>query len=388
MLVILRIVTVPLSFAKLLPGVVRFLNQNGCAVQMAGADGALVAGVEAREQARYHRLPLTRKLTLIADLNALWQTYRLIRRLRPQIVHTETPKAGLIGMLAARLAGVPVRIHTVAGLPLMQRRGWLRQLLIGIERLTYGCATHVYPNSAGLRQYIQTTFYDHPTKLRVLGRGSSNGVDTAWFCRTPALDAQAQTLRQTLGIGPDAFVWVFVGRLVRDKGINELVEAFAGLGSAGGSRLLLVGPFEDDLDPLLPRTRQQIEQRADILTTGYQDDIRPYLLVADALVFPSYREGFPNVPMQAACLEMPMILSDINGCNEIVTHEQNGLLVPPGNVNALKTAMHRLMTDVPLRQRLRQHTRQPMVDHYAQEQIWQHWLTAYKQHLSERGIQP
>ncbi len=383
---LLRITTVPTSLQTLLRGQMRFMQTNGLIVSMASANGDGLSDLENREGCRHYVLPLTRQLTPFRDLWAVWVTLRLIWHLRPDIVHTHTPKAGLVGMLAAWLARVPVRLHTVAGLPLMTRQGMFRRVLIWVERLTYACATGVYPNSLALHRFIQDTISRSP-KLRVVGHGSSNGINSQHYCKTPALRQAAATLRQTYGLSPDVFVWVFVGRLVRDKGLNELVEAYEQLSRVHSSmHLLLVGPFEETLDPISASTRALIETRADIHVTGFQADVRPFLVMANALVFPSHREGFPNVPMQAACLELPMILTDINGCNEIVTNNENGLLVPPNNVLALTEAMRRLYNDQALQEQFRQRSRHVMLERYDQQKLWYQWLAEYHRHLTQKSI--
>lgn len=383
---LLRITTVPVSLHSLIRGQMRFMKEQGFTVWMASADGEGLDSLQEREGCPHYVLPLTRKITPFRDLQALWSTYRLIRRLRPDIVHTHTPKAGLIGMLAAWLARIPVRLHTVAGLPLMERQGQMQKLLIWIERLTYGCSTGVYPNSEALRRYITAHISDSP-KLRVIGRGSSNGIDSAYYCLTPALREQALELRLQFGIEAHAFVWVFVGRMVRQKGVEELIMAYSRLSqSHKNMRLLLVGPFEDDLDPISSETRAIISSRPDIIHVGFQRDVRPYLALANALVFPSYREGFPNVPMQAACLELPMILSNINGCNELVEDGESGLLVPVKDTNALYQAMLRLIDDNALQQQFRQRGRELIMAGYDQTWVWKQILAEYERCLTEKKI--
>ncbi len=385
---ILRIVTIPISFQMLISGQVRFMQSKGFTVIMASADDdndGTIERIKTHEQAPFHRLPLTRSITPLTDLNALWETIRLIRQFQPDIVHTHTPKAGLIGMLAAWLTGVPVRLHTVAGLPLMERKGLVKRLLINLEWLTYACATGVYPNSNVLLRYIEQHIYRHP-KLRVMGHGSSNGIDTQRFKRTPELEAKAQALRRQLGLAPDTFVWVFIGRIVTDKGINELIDAFCRLADQHGPmHLLLVGPYETDINPLPARTQHQIETRPDITHIGFQQDVRPYFIAANALAFPSYREGFPNVPLQAACLELPIIVTDINGCNEIIQDGENGLLVPPKDTAALYEAMLRLWQNPALRNELRHRSHRMISERYEQTWLWAQWVLEYNKLLAAQG---
>ena len=376
---VLRITTVQESLESLLKGQMRFFVEQGYQVSMASAvtKPEQLANLEAHEGCKHYELPLTRQITPIKDLLAIWKTYRLIRNLRPNIVHTHTPKAGMVGMIAAWFARVPIRLHTVAGLPLMERTGFTKQILIAVERMTYRFATEVFPNSFGLQNYI----FQHissSTKIKVIGQGSSNGINIHYFSKTEVIEQQARLLREELGLSPQAFVWIFVGRMVKDKGINELIAAFLDFEQQyPNQKLLLVGPYEQALDPLLPQTISAITAHSNIFHVGFQKDIRPYLAVADALVFPSYREGFPNVPMQAACMGLPLILSDINGCNELIINNQSGLLIPPKSSDAIFEAMQRLYLSAELRLSLAREGQRDIQEKYSQIVVWHKIKAAY-----------
>lgn len=372
---LLRITTVAESLQTLLPGQLAFMQQQGFIVWSASA------GPVPHPDCPHFRLPLTRQITPFRDGYALWKTYQLIRQLRPDIVHTHTPKAGLIGMWAAWLARVPLRLHTVAGLPLMEKRGLMRWLLTRTERLTYWFSTAVWPNSVGLETYIRQEIYDGP-KLRVIGNGSSNGIDSSHFRPDPVLTEQARTLRQQLSIAPDAFVWVFVGRIVPDKGISELILAFREVAEKmPTARLILVGQKEM-INPIGSVVNSLIVSSSDILEVGYQIDVRPYLVLADALVLPSYREGLPNVLLQAACLERPVVATNIVGCREVVVERETGLLVPPQNPFALHDAMLRLMLNAPLCRQMGYEARRLVMEKYDQQTLWRALLRGYNQALS------
>ena len=279
---------------------------------------------------------MTRKITPLQDLSCLIRLIRFFREEKPHIVHSHTPKAGIIGMLAAYFTRVPIRMHTVAGLPLMEEKGVKKRILKTVERLTYRCATHVYPNSKGLLNFIKEKSLVDKTPIKCIGKGSSNGIDTAYF--NPDLISQERhnELRKQWKIGHDDFVFLFIGRLVGDKGINELVAAFEQLANKiPTAKLVLVGPQEPLLDPLSKDTINSINHNPNIILTGYQQDVRPFFKMAQAFVFPSYREGFPNVVLQAGAMRVPCIVSDINGCNEIIENEVNGLVVPPKQIQAL-----------------------------------------------------
>jgi glycosyltransferase involved in cell wall biosynthesis len=342
--------------------------------------------VGVREGVRTAPITMTRAITPMKDLKALWQLYKLLKKEKPAIVHTHTPKAGLLGMMASRLAGVPIRMHTVAGLPLMENTGLKRRVLDFVERLTYSCATGVYPNSKHLSDFIIDNRFCNTNKLKVLGNGSSNGINTYFFQPTEELDKAACELRKKHGLTDKDFVFVYVGRLVKDKGIEELVEAYSQLKKKHPHiKLLLVGPYEPERDPLTPEIRENIEKDDTIIKAGFQSDVRPYLMISQALAFPSYREGFPNVPMQAGCFNLPAIVTDINGCNEIIEDGKNGLIIPVKNVPELYRAMERLLTDPALYLTLQSNARQTIVDRYEQKYLWELLLKEYHDQLKKHA---
>lgn len=322
---------------------------------------------------------MTREITPHKDILSLWNLYRFFKKEKPVIVHTHTPKAGVAGMLAAKMAGVPIRLHTLAGLPLLEARGSKRKLLEMVEKVTFACATKVYPNSTRIHAYVLENGFAPAEKLKVLGNGSSNGIDTSYFDPDKYGRTERALKRVELGISENDLVFVFVGRLVRDKGINELVEAFLRLKNGYSNiKLLLVGPFEDDLDPLKAETKRLIKESGSIIEVGYQDDIRPFLAVSDVLAFPSYREGFPNVVMQAGSMGLPSIVSDINGCNEIVVEGINGTIVPPKSADKIYKAMEKIFLNVQWRNELAKNSRKTIQEKYEREDVWKALLAEYK----------
>lgn len=382
---LIRITTIPLSLSVLLKDQLRYMSDHFDLLAVSSPD-KLLEQVGSREGVRTAPVTMTRAITPVKDLKALWKLYRLLKREKPTIVHTHTPKAGLLGMMASRLAGVPVRLHTVAGMPLMENTGLKRKVLDFIERLTYSCATRVYPNSKQLSNFIIENRFCKTNKLKVLGNGSSNGINTRFFQSDEDLDKAAGELRRKYGLTEKDFVFVFVGRLVKDKGIEELVEAHSELKKKYPHiKLLLVGPYEPERDPLAPATRAIIEQDETIIKAGFQSDVRPYLMISQALAFPSYREGFPNVPMQAGCFDLPSIVTDINGCNEIIEDGKNGLIIPVKRVPELQTAMEKLLTDRALYLTLQTNARKMIVDRYEQKYLWELLLKEYHDQLKKHA---
>lgn len=375
---LIRITTVPISLEKLLENQLRFMKQY-YDVTAISADLSNLERVGKLQEVPVYAIEMTRKITPWQDLKATWQLFRFFKKEKPFIIHTHTPKAGTIGMLAAKLAGVPHRLHTVAGLPLLEATGKKRKLLNFVEKITYACATKVYPNSNGLRRIIIKEQFCGQEKLKVIGNGSSNGINTSYFDPELFSVDDKQTLKTNLGITPEDFVFIFLGRLVGDKGINELMQAFRKIvAETNRVKLLLVGPFESDLDPLTSETLHEITANGSIISVGFQKDVRLYLAISDCLIFPSYREGFPNVVMQAGAMGLPSIVTNINGCNEIVIDGENGILIPVKNSNAIYEAMNKMVAENHFREKLQQNARQMIVSRYEQQVVWESILAEYK----------
>jgi glycosyltransferase involved in cell wall biosynthesis len=382
---ILRITTVPVSLHKLLQGQANYMQEKGFKIILASAHGKEIKQVEQSTGLPVHILPLTRKISPLTDLKALWKTYKLIKKEKPDIVHTHTPKAGIIGMLAAKLAGVPIRMHTVAGMPMLVSKGLKAKLLYWVEKITYYAATHIYPNSFGLLQIIIDLKLTQTDKLKVIADGSSNGIDTRYFNPEIFSTEQKKQIKKELGIAPQDFVFIFIGRLVKDKGINELADAADRLSRQYNNfKLLLIGNEEPDLDPLLPETKKIINENTSIITTGWVEDVRPYLAISNILVFPSYREGFPNVVLQAGAMRLPAIVTDINGCNEIISPNKNGIIIPVKNKEALFKAMKKILENPKIAQELSTNTRKKIQEKYEQKVIWEALYNEYQNLLSSK----
>ena len=372
---LIRITTVPISLKYLIKGQMGFMSKNGFEVTMVSADGVEVQEVIENEKCQHVIFPLTRKITPIQDLKATYKLYQFLKKEKPHIVHTHTPKAGIVGMLASYFAKVPHRLHTVAGLPLLEVTGVKRIILNFVEKLTYTCTTKVYPNSYGLKEIILKNKFTKANKLKVIANGSSNGIDTSYFKTTLYTNTEKLFLKEKLNIKANDFVFIFVGRIVGDKGINELVVAFDKLSKVKETvKLLLVGSFETDLDPLKEKTIALINTNEKIISVGFQNDVRPYFAIAKALAFPSYREGFPNVVLQAGAMGLPSIVTDINGCNEIIKEGVNGVIVPVKNEEAIYIAMNKVLTDT----KMKTSARKMICNKYEQRVVWEALLDQYK----------
>lgn len=369
-----------MSLNLLLKGQLRYLNQFYDVTAISGSDKDLDE-VQKREGVKVKAIEMSREISIFEDLVALIQLYRYFKKEKPDIVHSITPKAGLLSMIAARLAGVPVRMHTFTGLIFPYKTGGLKKVLISMDRLLAKSATHIYPEGKGVKEDL-INYRITRKPLKILANGNVNGIDTTYFNKDQISATEQENLKIKLNISPEDFVFIFVGRLVRDKGINELVAAFKNLNLNLNLKLLLVGPLEQHLDPLNPETLKEIETNPNIISVGFQAEVRPYFAVSNALVFPSYREGFPNVVLQSLAMELPAIVSDINGCNEIISQGINGLIVPAKEETLLQNAMEQLASDFELYQNLKNKTQESILP-YQQKAVWEALLAEYRSAVGE-----
>ena len=325
-------------------------------------------------------VPMERHISPLRDLRSLWRLVRVFRRERPDMVHSMTPKAGLLCMLAAWITRVPVRVHMFTGLVFPTATGVKRRILMATDRLTCACATHVLPEGEGVkRDLLDNGITRKP--IKVLGYGNCRGIDLDRFDPTLSeVQAEAAKLRK-----PEVFTFIAIGRLVGDKGINELVAAFSRLNrELPATRLILVGPQEKELDPLSPATLSEIESNPAIEAVGNQADVRPWLAAADCHVLASYREGFPNVVIEAGAMGLPQIVTDINGANEIIINGRNGVIVPPKNADAIHASMSRMATDPAFRSVLAANARPLIASRYEQSYVRRCLKEYYKEILNDR----
>ncbi|PKV50986.1 glycosyltransferase involved in cell wall biosynthesis [Aquimarina sp. MAR_2010_214] len=380
---IIRVTTVPISLGKLLQGQLKFMSQYYEIVGVASQGRDQLDLVTQDEGIRVTPVEMTRKITPVQDLKAVYKLYKIFKKEKPDIVHSHTPKAGTLSMIAAKMAGVPHRLHTIAGLPLLEAKGAKRMLLDTVEKITYGCATKIYPNSSGLNTIILENKYTSSKKLKVIGNGSSNGIDTSFFDPELYSDEKSEVLSKKLGITRDDIVIIYAGRLVTDKGINELIQAFEKINkSVDNVKLLLVGTYENDLDPLLSEVQEEIDTNSNIIMVGWQEDVRPYFAISDMLAFPSYREGFPNVVMQSASMGLASIVTDINGCNEIITEGVNGTIIPVKNTKMLHDSIMKLIEDDELRKKMAKNARNSITSRYERKYVWKELLKEYQSLLN------
>lgn len=372
MLKLIRTSTIPASLENLLKGQLKMLSKyyNVLAVSSPGDD---METIEEREGVRTIAIPMERRISLIKDFISLIRLIVLFAKERPDMVHSITPKAGLLSMLAAWITRVPVRMHTFTELVFPTATGKMQKLLIAMDRLTCFCATHINPEGEGVKRDLVN--YNITSKpLHIIANGNVNGIDLEYFDKTPEVVEKACSYKKE-----GTFTFCFVGRMVRDKGINELVHSFLRLYQKDERvRLLLVGPFEKELDPVLPEVEEHILHHPGICYMGYQNDVRPFLVASDALVFPSYREGFPNVVIQAGAMGLPAIVTDINGCNEIVLPDLNGVIIPSKDEQALYESMKYFASHPVEVERMAANARPLIASRYEQRIVWNALLDEYK----------
>jgi glycosyltransferase involved in cell wall biosynthesis len=377
---LIRVTTLPISMEKLLENQLEFMKSyfEITAIACSESEGTYLEEYGREVGIKTHTIEFTRAITPIQDLKTILKLYKFLKKKKPEIIHSHTPKAGMVSMIAAKLARVPIRIHTVAGLPLEEATGMKKILLKSIEKITYAAATKVLPNSNGLKQTLLEFNLCPEKKINIIGKGSSNGINTTYFDPEKIAEEDINNLKKELGFKGDETILIYIGRLVKDKGVNELITTFDAISRTHKNcRLLLLGYYEQDRDPLEDKTIQLIKQNPSIIERGFIKDIRPYLLLSSFLVFPSYREGFPNVVLQAAAMQLPAIVTDINGCNEIIQNNCNGVIIPKKNSKALREAMLHLIENKSILENMRLSTRNFILENFSREIIWNELLNMY-----------
>ena len=361
---IIRASTVPQSLDVFCKGMLKELSEKYEVVALSSS-GEPLDRVREREGVRTIAVPMERHISLMKDLKALLAMIKTLRKERPYMIHSMTPKAGLLFMVAGKLTGVPVRIHTFTGLVWPTSTGLKRNILMLTDKLTCACATNIIPEGQGVKNdLIAGKITKKP--LKVLGYGNVMGVDMEHFSRRP----EVLKLSEDLNLRDSSkFTFLFVGRIVKDKGINELVGAFKKLYSEYPDiRLILVGPYEDNLDPISQESRDAISAYDDIVAVGKKmgEELLAYYAAADCFVMPSYREGFPNTVLEAGAMGLASIVTDINGSREIIVDGENGMIVPPQNEERLYQAMKVMLTSQADREKLAGKARKMIADRFEQ----------------------
>jgi len=373
------IVTVPVVLETWLKGQAGFLS-NYYEVEIITSFSNTIEDIKKFENVSIKVVDLNRKINLFKDLKVLYSLIIHFIKNRPYFVYSLTPKAGLLGMMAAWIVRIPHRLHNVVGLPHLEAKGKRKQILIMTEKLTYWFATKVYCNSKNLKNEMSNKLTSK--EVTIIGNGSVNGVDTEYF-NDVLTNKEKTNIRETLNIESKDFVITFIGRIVKDKGINELVSNASKLSQKYRNlKLLLIGDYEDDLDPISDNSKILIESNNNIIHVPFQQDIRPELAITNLFVLPSYREGLPNVLLEAGSYSIPLVATNINGCNEIIIDSENGALVNPKDEEHLYAVIEKFIIDTDYYGKIKSKVRKSIIDRYAQgyylEKLLEEFLTLEK----------
>lgn len=359
-------------------GQVRFMRAQGVDVHVVASPDPGLQRFGREEGATVHPVPIKRAIDPRADLLSLGRLTRLLRDLAPDVVHTNFPKSGLLGTLAAAAVRVPARIYHMRGLRYESMEGPGRQLLKLTERTACAAAHRVVINSRSCAEQAISDGVCPPEKALVLGGGSSNGVDARGRFDPGRSPEAREITRRRLGIPADAVVYGFVGRVVRTKGIGELAQAWASLRQRSNAWLLIVGPL-DHVDPISEDLRRELEADPRVVFTGHVEETHGYYAAMDVLAFPSYREGFPNAVLEAAAMAKPVVTTDVTGCRDSVVEGKTGALVPVRSVEPLVLALAQYGDDDRLRAAHGAAARQRALDEFEPERVWQGYLDLYRQ---------
>ena len=399
---IIKTSTIPASLNTFCKGQLKMLSEHYEMVAVSSPEKEL-KWIEEREGVRTIEVPMERHISIVKDLKSLYKMIQVFRKEKPYIVHSMTPKAGLISMWAGKICGVPVRMHTYTGLVFPTTTGMKQKILIWMDKLLCSCATYINPEGQGVANDLKK-FKITKKPLHIIGNGNVRGIDAEYWKRsneerktkdeerktkdeerktkdeerkTKDEERKTKDEERNSSLKSKVFTFVFVGRIVGDKGINELIEAFKRL-KPHSAKLVLVGTFEEKLDPVKPETKQEIDKNPNIEWVGRQADVRPFYEQADAFVFPSYREGFPNTVLEAGSMGLPSIVTNINGANEIIIPEENGLIIPSKDSEALYQAMQRFIDEPELVNKMANNARKMVINRYEQKYIWEELLKVYQ----------
>ena len=378
---VFRVITIPAYINLILRGQMKFLGQYYAMIGVSDDEGFHFQQISPREGIPMVAIPFRRVINVFQDLHCLISLIRLFIKYQPSIVHTETPKSGLIGMIAARICGVPIRIHSIVGIPLYQLESGLKGRILGwMEEITVRCSTIVVPNSESLFKEIgEFSYIKGKNKLQFFGYGSTNGVDLQRFVPNAEL---RRTMREQWGISEEQLVLGYVGRIARDKGSREMLDAFRALKDKYPSLVLLVvGLPETEYGELGPGFIEELRNTEGVVLAGRQPEVAPYFTMMDMLVHPTYREGLPNALLEASATELPIVSTDIPGCNEVVENGVSGILVTPRSTVELRDAIEMLVLDSEKRRTMGKAGRERVKQRYEQSMVWKYWKELYDRSL-------
>ncbi len=383
---LVRITTAPISLRLLITGQPEYMQEHGFEVILISADGDDWAQMPNLDRFQHIKIDMARQISLVKDAKALMQLTKLFRKIKPDIVHSHTPKAGLLAMMAAKASGVPVRVHTLAGMPLMTTSGIRRKILTWAEKMTYTCASEVWPNSKELSKFISQNKMISPEKSRMILNGSSNGIDLSRYSRENLSAERLEELRNLHKISADNFIFLAVGRVVKDKGIEELVEAFSEINiKYPHTRLFILGPFEE-ANAVSEEVKKVIQNHPKITHIHWSDEVEYYMALASCFIHASHREGFPNVVLQAGAMQCPIICSNITGNIDIVENEEEGNTYMVRDKNALVAQMNWVLNNYGQAQQKAIKLQQKILNNFDRQSVFKAIKQRYVELLKQEGI--
>lgn len=362
------ITSVPINISTWLKGQPKFLSQF-FEVEIVTSFSNDIKKIADYEGVKINTIEFSRRFTPVRDLISLFHLIKYLFKFKPDIVYSLNPKSGMLGMIAARVTNIPVRMHCVVGLVYFGSKGFRKKILVWSEKITYFFSTNLYCNSKNLANYIEKNLTNRA--VRTIGNGSINGIDTIYF-KKKATSFEKEKIRKELGFSLDDFIITFIGRIVKDKGIDDLVTAFSELSKKHNNlKLLIIGSYDDNLNLIHKDTKNHIENSNKITRINFQNDIRRYLEVSNLFVLPSHREGFPNVLLEAGSFEIPLVASNINGCNELIENGENGLLFEKKDVQELTKSIDIFLNNNDFYNKAKKNIRKTVISKYSQNEYYE-----------------
>lgn len=378
---ILQAVTIAQSL-KLMEGQLAYLKSQGYSVKALCSEGEFIEEYEAAEGVKVLTVNMEREISLQQDFKSLLACIKIIHQERPDIVSAGTPKAGLVVTLAAMICGVPVRIYNVLGLRLETTKGLKWRILLMAEKIAAMSATHVLAVSPSLKSQLVTLGIAKEGKISIFGQGSYNGFSLESFRMNEEMECEVSRLKEIYGLKENNTVIGYAGRITKDKGIEEMVDAFLTLHEKDPNlRLFIIGEFETG-DPVKESTRKEIIENDHIIFAGHQKNPAAYYFLMDVFLFLTKREGFGNVSLEAALAGVPVIAADVTGAKDTVLDGKTGYLVNPNDPDEVAAKLERLLSDPELRKRLGENGKAWGEANFSNKDIWQEMDLFYQRQLS------
>lgn len=384
---LLHVVTVPMTLLSFFEGQIDYMKRNGFEVAAISSGGEQVALVEQKYNIKVYQVPMRREMAIFSDIVSFLKLFRTIKTLRPTIVHFHTAKASFLGIIAAYFARVPIRVFTLHGLRSSATSGFRKRGIDFTEKLVCRLANKVFVVSNSVYNEALNRNYRSPGGIKVLVNGTCNGIDAEEIFNPEKYRKSFRSqMRLKYGIPEDAIVLCYVGRIVRDKGINELTQAWSKLRiEFENLYLLMIGDFEAK-DAIDEQAEKMLNNDKRVVITGFVQNMPEHYLAADIVTLPTYREGFPYSPLESAAMGLPIVATKVIGCIDAVEDNYTGILVPPRNFDALYEAIKKLLINKSLREELGKNARQRVLNKFVPNRIWKALLDEYIDSMRKHNI--